>query len=86
MDLINNGVTEKAVKIELKDGGVVRKTINTSANTIGYVTTTAVLSQAEKDSINDWDALSVNVEFTVTGDGIAAVSNGYVTWIELEFS
>lgn len=86
LELINNGVTEKDVKIELKEGAVVRKTINAVASTIGYVTNISALSQAEKDSITDWDNLRVNVEFTVTGDDPIAVSDAFVTWIELEFS
>ena len=86
LDVISFGVDTKDVKIELKQGSTVKKTINTVASTVGYVTDTSTLSQAEKDSISDWDNLRVRVEYTVKGNDIFASSTGRVTWIELEFS
>ncbi|KKL84305.1 hypothetical protein LCGC14_1966060 [marine sediment metagenome] len=73
------------VTIELKQGVTV-KVSESDLVPDGYTDTEHVLSQAEKDSITDWDDLSVRVQYAVTGDDGSSVTKGHVTWIELEFS
>ena len=53
------------VTMELKQGAVVKATISEMVPS-GYITEEHTLSQAEKDSITDWDDLRVRVEFAVT--------------------
>jgi hypothetical protein len=86
LELTAFGEVQKDVKTELKEAGTVRKSVSVAANTSGYTTMAAVLSQAEKDSIGDWTNLRVRIEFKVQGDDPLSTSVGHVTWIELEFS
>ena len=77
--------SSNSVTIELKQGSTV-KASKTAMVPDGYSTMTYNLSQAEKDSITDYDDLRVRVEFAVTGDDGSSTSKGHVTWIEVEFS
>ena len=86
LELQLQDVTQRDVKIELKELSTVKKTINTFADKTAYTTTSAVLSQAEKDSISNWNNLRVRVEYKITGDSEIAEAEGHVTWIELDFS
>ena len=87
LQLVFQDVTQRSVKIELKELSTIKKTYNTFASKTGYQTTiNSILSQAVKDSINNWNNLRVRVEYKVTGDSEFAQSWGRVTWIELEFS
>ena len=86
LDEIIGLVNQREVKIQLKQGTTVKKTINTFANLSGYVTTNSVLSQAQKDSITNWNDLRVKLAYTVRHDSEFHQSNGKVTWIEMQFS
>ena len=79
------GNSFNSVTMELKQGTTVKASRSQSVPD-GYITVVRVLSQAEKDSITDWDNLRVRVEFAVTGDDGSSTSKAHVTWIELEFS
>ena len=86
LELVTDDVTKREVKIELRELTSIKKTINTFADKTAYVTTNSVLSQAEKDSISNWNNVRVRITYTVTGDSEIAQSIGHVTWIELEFA
>ena len=86
LEIITGTTIINDVTIELKEGAVVKKSISITASEIAYSTSTITLSQAEKDSITDWDDLRVRVEYHVQMSGGIETSEAHVTWIELQFS
>ena len=87
LEVLVGAVTTNNVTMELKQGAVVKATISQSGPFPGaYVTRTKTLSQAEKDSITDWDDLRVKVSFAVQVTNLGDSAEAHVTWIELEFS
>ncbi len=87
LEVLVGAVTTNNVTMELKQGSTVKATISQSGPFPGgYVTKTKTLSQAEKDSITDWDDLRVRVSFEVQVTNSGDSAEAHVTWIELEFS
>ena len=85
IEILSGGLTSNDVTIELKEGGVVRASLATSGHTGTYTTSTIVLSQAEKDSIINYDDLHVRFEQSAQVDSFGDQSQAHVTWIELGF-
>ena len=86
LEILSGGITSNDVTIELKQGSTVKATISTSGNTGTYVTSSKVLSQAEKDSITNWDDLRVRFEQSVQVTTLGDEAIAHATWIELQFS
>ncbi|KKL57799.1 hypothetical protein LCGC14_2231780 [marine sediment metagenome] len=82
---VSGVVIIKDLRVQLKEGANVRATLNTVLS-LSYTTESLVLSQAEKDSITDWDNLSVNVRTTLCMENPGGSAHSHVTWIELDFS
>ncbi len=86
VDMSLGSLIEDDLKIQLKQGTTVKATRNTSVNTGSYSTKALTLSQAEKDSITDWNDLRVLIEINcqVTDEGDEGV--GKCTWVDINFS
>ncbi len=85
LDEVSGVALTKGLRVQLKEGASVRATLNTGLSS-SYTTESLVLSQAEKDSITDWDNLSVNVRTNFCMQNIGDNVHSHVTWIELDFS
>lgn len=86
LDILAFGVSFKVATMTLKENAQVKLTFGTNLDTSGYLTREHVMTQAEKDSITNWNNLRLKVSFAVTGDNIFAASTGRVTWIEMRFT
>jgi len=71
----------------LKEGGTDKATSNTFTLTTSYQTFTDVLTQAQKDSISDWNAMTLRMEcnFCIESPGPGSV-RCRVTQAEVEFA
>jgi len=79
-------VITREMFFELKEGGTVRATSGTFSLTGSYQTFSDVLTQAQKDSITDWNAMTVrcrsNMCVETSGDSVRS----RFTQIEVEFA
>lgn len=79
-------VITREMFFELKEGGTVRATSSTFSLTGSYQTFSDVLTTAQKDSISDWNALTVrcrsNMCVETSGDSVRS----RFTQIEVEFA
>ena len=85
MEILSGGLVSNDVEIELKEGSVIRASLSTSGHTGVYQTHEIVLSQAEKESIINYNDLHVRFEQSAQVASFGDQAQAHVTWIELEF-
>lgn len=84
VDEISGFVITRQILIELKEASAV---IASTTRNLGfsYSTHEMVLSQAQKDSISNWNNLLVRCRTRVCVDSGGDSARSFVTWIETEF-
>lgn len=71
---------------ELKEGGTVKATSATFNLTGSYATYSDVLTQAQKDSISDWDSMTIRVRTDMCVENSGDSGRARVTQAEVEFA
>lgn len=85
IDEIIGAAITKNLLFELKEGSVVKASSSVTLQA-GYTTHTDVLSQAQKDSISDWNNLSIRCRARICVENSGDQARSRFTWIEVEFA